>query len=280
MDDLARAHYASIYAVLYFGAIVAVALWEAAAPRRALSAPLRLRWFGNFAVTLLQSALSWWLFPTVSVGFAVLAAERGWGGLRLADLPYPLAFALSLAALDLSRYLQHRVQHRVPWLWRIHRMHHTDQDFDFTTALRFHPIEALLTTAIAFGVITVLGAPVAAVAAYELCFVLSVMFVHGNIRIPEAVDRVLRRVMVTPDLHRVHHSAAPAETDSNYGGIVPWWDRLFGTYVAQPATGHEAMTVGLAGYRGRQHLMLHRMLADPFLAGPVVQLRETGARAR
>jgi sterol desaturase/sphingolipid hydroxylase (fatty acid hydroxylase superfamily) len=279
MDELARAHYASIYAVLYFGAICAVALWEAAAPRRALTAPLRLRWFGNLSVTLLQSAVTWWLFPMASVGFAVLAAERGWGVLRLADVPYPVAFVLSLVLLDLSRYAQHRAQHRVPLLWRLHRMHHTDHDLDFTTGLRFHPLEALLTTSIAFCVVTALGAPVAAVAAYEACFVLSVMFAHGNIRIPAPVDRVLRRAVVTPDLHRVHHSAAAAETDSNYGGFVPWWDRLFGTYVDQPEAGHEGMTVGLAGYRGRQHLALHRMLADPFVAGPAGQLRQAGAGA-
>jgi sterol desaturase/sphingolipid hydroxylase (fatty acid hydroxylase superfamily) len=279
MDELARAHYTSIYALLYFGAICVVALWEAAAPRRALTAPLRLRWFGNLSVTLLQSAVTWWLFPMASVGFAVLAAERGWGVLRLADVPYPVAFVLSLVLLDLSRYAQHRAQHRVPLLWRLHRMHHTDHDLDFTTGLRFHPLEALLTTSIAFCVIAALGAPVAAVAAYEACFVLSVMFAHGNIRIPERIDRVLRRVVVTPDLHRVHHSAAAAETDSNYGGIVPWWDRLFGTYVDQPEAGHEGMTIGLAGYRGRQHLALHRMLADPFVAGPAGQLRQAGAGA-
>ena len=192
MDELARAHYASIYAVLYFGAICAVALWEAAAPRRALTAPLRLRWFGNLSVTLLQSAVTWWLFPMASVGFAILAAERGWGVLRLVDVPYPVAFVLSLALFDLSRYAQHRAQHRVPLLWRLHRMHHTDHDLDFTTGLRFHPLEALLTTSIAFCVVTALGAPVAAVAAYEACFVLSVMFAHGNIRIPERVDTPLR----------------------------------------------------------------------------------------
>lgn len=273
MDDFARQSFASIYAVLYFGAICAVALWEAAAPRRDLTAPLRVRWFGNFAATLLHSAVTWWLFPMASVGFALLAAERGWGVLRLVEAPYPIAFVLSLAALDLARYAQHRIEHSVPLLWRVHRMHHTDHDFDFTTALRFHPLEALLAASTAFGVIAAFGAPVGAVAVYELGFALSVMFVHGNIRIPERLDRWLRRVIVTPDLHRVHHSAVGAETDSNFGGVLPCWDRLFGTYVDQPSAGHDAMTIGLAGYRGREHLALHRMLADPFIGSPSRQSR-------
>lgn len=266
MDELARQYYATAYTLSYFGAVAGVALCEAAAPRRGSSAPLRPRWFGNIGVALLDSALIWWLFPLASFGFALTAAEQGWGLLRLVEAPYAVAFVLSLAALDLARYVQHWLQHRVPVLWRLHRMHHTDPDFDFTTALRFHPLEALLTCAANFAVVAGLGAPVAAVAVYEICFALAVMFAHGNVRMPTGVDRALRVFLVTPDLHRVHHSAAAVETDSNFGAIVPWWDRLLGTYRDQPAAGHAAMTIGLPGYRERQHLALHRMLADPFMA--------------
>jgi sterol desaturase/sphingolipid hydroxylase (fatty acid hydroxylase superfamily) len=268
MEELARTHYASAYALAYFGALAGMAVWEALAPRRALTASLRLRWSGNFAITLLQSLLTWWLFPLASIGVAILAADRGWGLFRLVDAPYWLSFAITLAALDLSRYAQHRLQHSVPLLWRLHRMHHTDQDFDFTTALRFHPLDALLTSAIAFAVVAGLGAPVAAVALYELAFVLMAMFAHGNVRLPGRADALLRRVLITPDMHRIHHSTALAETNSNYGGVVSWWDRLFGSYVAEPAAGHEGMSIGLAAYRDRRHLMLHRMLADPFMGHP------------
>jgi sterol desaturase/sphingolipid hydroxylase (fatty acid hydroxylase superfamily) len=235
-------------------------------------------------VTLLQSLLIWWLFPLANVGIALLAEARGWGLLRAAAAPYWLGFAATLVALDLSRYGQHWVQHRVPFLWRLHRMHHTDQDFDFSTALRFHPIDALLTSGVAFAVIVGLGAPVGAVALYELIFVVMVMFAHGNVRLPEGVDAALRTVLVTPDMHRLHHSARRGESDSNLGGVVTWWDRLFGTYRAQPADGHNGMTIGLAAYRGREHLMLHRMLADPFLGerrrpaeAPDVQTRRSRA---
>lgn len=284
MDSLAREHYAAAYALTYFGAIVGMALWEGQAPRRALTASLRLRWSGNFAATLLQSLVTWWLFPLANVGIAMLAEERGWGLLRAGAAPYWLAFAVALVGLDLSRYGQHWVQHRVPLLWRLHRVHHTDQDFDFSTALRFHPIDALLTSGIAFAVIVGLGAPVGAVALYELVFAVMVMFAHGNVGLPPRLDAALRKALVTPDMHRLHHSARRDESDCNLGGVVTWWDRLFGTYKAQPADGHDGMTIGLAAYRGREHLMLHRMLLDPFLderrregAAPAVQPRRSRA---
>lgn len=280
MDDLARTHYASAYALIYFGALAAMALWEAAAPRRALSAPLRLRWTGNFAVTLLQSLITWWLFPLASVGVAMLAADRGWGLLRVADAPYWLAFAAALVVLDLSRYGQHWLQHRVPLLWRLHRMHHTDQDFDFTTALRFHPLDGLLTSSIAFAVVAGLGAPVAAVALYELVFLVMAMFGHGNVRLPAGIDAALRKVLITPDMHRVHHSTRRAESESNLGGVVSWWDRLFGTYRAQPESGHDGMAIGLVAYRDRRHLMLHRMLVDPLVAHAGADLSIQSRRSR
>lgn len=166
--------------------------------------------------------------------------------------------------LDLSRYTAHWLLHHVPALWRLHRVHHSDQDYDITTGLRFHPLEALYTIVYDLVVLLALGAPVLAVVIYRLVNAVMAIFAHANTYIPVRFDRRLRLVLVTPDVHRIHHSAAVAETDSNFGGITPWWDRLFGTYVDQPGDGHEGMAVGLAGYRERKHLRLGWMLLHPF----------------
>ena len=186
-----------------------------------------------------------------------------------------MAFVVSVLALDLARYALHLALHRVPVLWRVHRMHHTDQDYDFTTGLRFHPLEALLTAAMYFATILSFGATPMAVVATELLTAAQAMISHGNVRILGIVDRALRLILVTPDMHRVHHSVVWRESNSNLGILFPWWDRLFGTYTVQPSGGHERMVIGLSGYDHAGHLRLLRMLVDPFVTAPASD-RSTG----
>jgi sterol desaturase/sphingolipid hydroxylase (fatty acid hydroxylase superfamily) len=203
-------------------------------------------------------------FPLLAVGLAALAARQGWGLLNRGTLPAWLAFGLAVLALDLTIYLQHVMFHAVPALWRLHRMHHTDLDFDVTTGLRFHPIEIALSMGIKLAAVTVLGPPPAAVLVFEVLLNGTALFNHGNIRLPLALDRVLRLLLVTPDMHRVHHSIFPSETNSNFGFNLPWWDRLCGTYRAQPRDGHDAMTIGIDQFREPRELWLHRLLVQPF----------------
>jgi sterol desaturase/sphingolipid hydroxylase (fatty acid hydroxylase superfamily) len=190
--------------------------------------------------------------------------ESGAGLLNQVGVPYPVAVVVSILVLDLVIYLQHLMFHAVPILWRLHRMHHADLDFDVTTGARFHPIEIVLSMLIKFAAIAVLGPPAVAVLVFEVLLNATAMFNHGNVRIPPAWDRVLRWVVVTPDMHRVHHSIEAPETNSNFGFNLPWWDRLFGTYRAQPAAGHEGMTIGIGQFRTGRDLWLDRMLALPF----------------
>jgi sterol desaturase/sphingolipid hydroxylase (fatty acid hydroxylase superfamily) len=260
------------YSCLYFGAIAAMATWEALAPRRALARPLRRRWLANFGVTAIDSLLVRALLPFTSMGAAAVAAERGIGLLNQLAAPPVVGWLAAFVVLDASRYAQHVALHRVPSLWRLHRMHHTDADYDSTTALRFHPTESLLTTGIALILVLALGLPVAAVCAYELVFTGVAFFAHANVRLPARTDRWLRRLVVTPDLHRVHHSASEIESDSNFGGVFPWWDRAFGSYRSAPALGHDAMRLGLTDFADPRHEKLTWMLANPFL-----EARATGA---
>jgi sterol desaturase/sphingolipid hydroxylase (fatty acid hydroxylase superfamily) len=185
------------------------------------------------------------------------------GLLNVFQVPYPLAILLSVLALDLAIYLQHLMFHAVPLLWRLHRMHHADLDFDVTTGARFHPVEILLSMLIKFAVILVLGPPAVAVLVFEVLLNATAIFNHGNVRMPARVDAVLRWLVVTPDMHRVHHSANPRETNSNFGFNLPWWDRLFGTYRAQPQAGHDGMTIGIEQFRTARDLWLDRMLLQP-----------------
>jgi sterol desaturase/sphingolipid hydroxylase (fatty acid hydroxylase superfamily) len=220
------------------------------------------------------------LFPLLGVGVAVLAAERGVGLLNVVPVPAALGWVATVLVLDVAKYVEHLAFHRVALLWRVHRMHHTDTDFDFTVGLRFHPLEAVLSTCWTLGVIGLLGLPAAAVAVWHVALLTNAAFAHGNVRMPRALDRVLRLVTVTPDMHRVHHSAVWRESGSNLGSLFPWWDRLFGTYVAAPAAGLDAMQIGLEEFRDRKHLMLPWMLAQPFL-GTTSDVRRTGgARAQ
>ncbi|MBN8889921.1 MAG: sterol desaturase [Rhodospirillales bacterium 70-18] len=258
------AHEPAIRLAAFLGVLAALAAWEAASPRRRREVPRLLRWPNNLGLVVIDTVLVRLAFPVVAVGLAGLAARHGWGLLNAVALPGWLAFAAALVALDLAIYLQHVMFHAVPALWRLHRMHHADLEFDVTTGLRFHPGEILLSMAYKLAVVAALGPPAAAVLVFEVVLNASSMFNHANLRLPAALDRVLRWVVVTPDMHRVHHSVVVAETNSNFGFNLPWWDRLLGTYRAQPAAGHIGMTIGIEQFRTRRDLWLDRMLAQPW----------------
>jgi sterol desaturase/sphingolipid hydroxylase (fatty acid hydroxylase superfamily) len=248
---------------IFLGAFAVMALWETLSPRRVRSFQRRFRWSNNIGLVALDAVALRVLFPAAAVGAAVLAEQEGWGLFNVLAVPAWLAVPVAILLLDLAIYIQHVVFHAVPMLWTLHRMHHADLDFDVTTGLRFHPVEIVLSMAIKLAVVTVLGAPPVAVLVFEVLLNATAMFNHSNLRLPDAVDRVLRWIVVTPDMHRVHHSILPHETNSNYGFNTPWWDRLFGTYVPQPAAGHEDMTIGLQSFRTKRDLMLDRMLLQP-----------------
>jgi sterol desaturase/sphingolipid hydroxylase (fatty acid hydroxylase superfamily) len=248
----------------FLGIFALMALWEVLAPRRALGVSRWVRWPSNLAITALNTGLVRLVFPAAAVGLALVAEARGWGLLNALALPAWLKVAVAVVALDLVIYLQHVMFHAVPALWRLHRMHHADLDIDVTTGARFHPIEILLSMLIKFAVIAALGTPAVAVLIFEVLLNATSMFSHSNIRIPLGLDRILRWIVVTPDMHRVHHSILARETNSNFGFNLPWWDRLFGTYRAQPAAGHEAMIIGIEQFRDPRELGLDRMLIQPF----------------
>ncbi|MPZ11143.1 MAG: sterol desaturase family protein [Kiloniellaceae bacterium] len=267
MTDLLLANEPSLRLAFFFGVLVALMLAEAAVPRRRREIPRLTRWSGNLGIVVVDTLLLRLAFPVVAVGFAVIAEERGWGLFNAVEVPAWLAFAVSLLALDLAIYLQHVMFHAVPALWRLHRMHHADLEFDVTTGLRFHPVEILLSMGLKLAVVAALGPPAAAVLVFEVLLNATSMFNHANLKLPLGLDRVLRWLVVTPDMHRVHHSIHPNETNSNFGFNLPWWDRLLGTYRAQPRDGHEAMTIGIEQFRTRGDLRLDRMLIQP-LKGP------------
>jgi sterol desaturase/sphingolipid hydroxylase (fatty acid hydroxylase superfamily) len=248
----------------FLGVFALMAAWEFAAPRRHLGLSRWLRWPNNVGITAFNTALVRFVFPTAAVAVALLGEERGWGLLNNVDLAPWLKVAIAALALDFAIYLQHVLFHAVPALWRLHRMHHADLDFDVTTGARFHPVEIVLSMVIKFATVAALGAPAVAVLIFEVLLNATSMFNHGNVRVPARVDRVLRWIVVTPDMHRVHHSVVPRETNSNFGFNAPWWDRLFGTYRAQPEAGHEAMTIGIAQFRTPREQWLDRMLSQPF----------------
>ena len=233
----------------FVGVFCLVAAWETLAPRRALTVPKAQRWSANLGLVLLDTLLLRLVFPLAAAGMAVFAADHGWGLLNHFQVPHGVAIPAAVIAMDFVIWLQHVMVHAVPALWRLHRAHHADLDYDLTTGARFHPIEIFLSMGIKFAAIVVLGPPVLAVVIFEVLLNATAMFNHGNIRLPAALDRVLRWLVVTPDMHRVHHSVEDDESNSNFGFNLPWWDRLFGTYRAQPRAGHEAMTIGIRGHR-------------------------------
>jgi len=248
ISDWIIGHEPAVRLGIFLGMFGLMALWEVAAPRRRLDRSKPLRWANNIALVVLNTLVLRLLFPAAAVGMALLAQQQGWGLLNIHPLPLWLAVTISVVALDLIIYLQHVMVHAVPALWRLHRVHHADPDFDVTTGARFHPIEIILSMLIKFAAILVLGPPVLAVILFEVLLNATSMFNHGNVRIPRPIDRVLRWFVVTPDMHRVHHSVEDDETNSNFGFNLPWWDHLLGTYRDQPRAGHDGMTIGIHGF--------------------------------
>ena len=251
------------------GVFILMAAWEFVLPRRKQAVGRGWRWPNNLGIVVVNAVLVRIVFPTTAVGVALLAEARGFGLFNVVALPAWVGVVASVVVLDLAIYLQHVLFHAVPALWRLHRMHHADLEFDVSTGLRFHPIEILLSMLIKFAVIAALGATALSVLIFEILLNATSMFNHGNVRIPAGIDGVLRWLVVTPDMHRVHHSILVRETNSNFGFNLPWWDRLFGTYRAQPAAGHEAMTVGIEQFRDSRELGLDRMLVQPFRGDPL-----------
>lgn len=250
----------------FFGIFAVMAMWELMAPRRALTVSKIVRWSNNIGLVFINSIILRLLFPAGAIGIAAFAAENGWGLLNYYSLPYVLAIVLSVVAMDFVIYLQHVLVHAIPTLWRFHRVHHADLDFDLTTGARFHTGEIILSMLIKFATIVVLGPPIVAVVIFEVVLNGMAMFNHANVHLPLAFDRVLRLLLVTPDMHRVHHSSEDNETNSNYGFNLTIWDRIFGTYIDQPRAGHEAMTIGIHKYRDpKQVNRLPGMLLLPFI---------------
>lgn len=242
-----------------------VALWELAAPRRSLTLSRKLRWTHNLGMVLLNTVIVRVAFPAAAVGMASLSADRSWGLLNNFAVPLWLAVPLAVVAMDFVIWLQHVMVHAVPALWRLHRVHHADLDYDLTTGSRFHPLEIVLSMGIKFATITLLGAPVVAVVVFEVLLSACATFSHGNIRLPERLDRALRWFVVTPDMHRVHHSVEGAESNSNFGFNLAGWDRLFGTYREQPRAGQIGMAIGIHGHTDPHEVArLPGMLMLPF----------------
>jgi len=254
----------TIRLAFFLGILIAMAIWELAAPKRRIEIPRVIRWSNNLGVVVIDTIILRLTFPIVAVGMALQAQEYGWGLFNIVDAPQWLAILVSVIVLDLAIYVQHVVFHAVPVLWRLHRMHHADQAIDVTTGLRFHPIEIVLSMGIKLFVVFLLGPPAVAVLIFEVILNAMAMFNHSNIRLPKKVDAILRLLVVTPDMHRVHHSINPKETDSNFGFNLPWWDRIFGTYIAQPKKGHDDMTIGIEQFRTVREQWLDRMLTQPF----------------
>lgn len=248
----------------FFGVFLLMAIWEISAPRRALRTPKASRWFNNLSITLLNSLVARFLFPLQVAAMALLAEKRGWGFFHYFNVPSLPAGVLSVVLLDLAIYLQHVIFHKVRIFWYFHGMHHTDLDIDVTTGARFHPVEIVLSLLIKMGLVVLLGTPLWSVVAFEVLLNATSMFNHGNISINRAADRALRLVIVTPDMHRVHHSVITREHDSNFGFNVSWWDRLFHTYKDQPQGGHDNMAIGLANFRDPKKLGLMRLILLPF----------------
>jgi sterol desaturase/sphingolipid hydroxylase (fatty acid hydroxylase superfamily) len=256
----------AVRVAIFAGAFALIAACEIVGPRRPLTVPRRSRWAGNLAIVLLNTLLVRALLPVTAVGMAIVAEEHGWGlSHAFGPLPTWLVIAVTVVLLDLAIYLQHVLFHAVPILWRLHRMHHADLDVDVTTGARFHPIEIVLSMLLKLGVIVILGAPPLGVLVFELLLSTGSLFNHGNLRLPFRADGILRWIVVTPDMHRVHHSVEPEENNRNFGFTLSLWDRICGTYRDQPAAGHAGMALGLAQFRDLSDLRLDRLLLQPVL---------------
>lgn len=257
----------AIFVVIFGG----MALWELSDPWRDMRLNKTRRWLANLGIFAIDIALVRIVFPASALGFAAWAESKDWGLMPLVGLGGLAAGILGFLLLDLAIYAQHRVFHHVPWLWRLHRMHHSDTDLDVSSGFRFHPVEILLSMLIKGAVIVALGVPALAVLVFEVVLNGTSLFNHANIRLPAGLERALRWIVVTPMMHRVHHSVERVETDSNFGFNLPWWDRLFGTYTAAPRAGFDAMTIGIESFRDPAEQRLDRLMTQPLRAADGVR---------
>lgn len=249
---------------VFASVLLLVALWELVSPRRTLLVSKRKRWFINLSLVAIDTIAIRILFPILPVTLAHTAQANGWGLFNVIPVSTGLAVFLCIIILDCTIYFQHLLFHFTPLLWRLHRMHHTDLDLDVTSGNRFHPLEIAISMLIKMAAVIVLGAPAQAIIIFEVALNACAMFNHGNITLPAGLDRLLRLILVTPDMHRVHHSTIVRETNSNFGFCLPWWDRICGTYRAQPEMGHADMTIGLKEFRDPEQLTLPQLLIQPF----------------
>jgi sterol desaturase/sphingolipid hydroxylase (fatty acid hydroxylase superfamily) len=259
-------HAVSIRIGFFFGVFILIALWELYAPRRKPAAGKPVRWLNNLVLVALNSFILRLIFPAAAIGVALFASQQGWGIFNYYSLPIALSIILSVIVMDLVIYLQHIMVHAIPVLWRLHQVHHADPDYDVTTGARFHPVEIIISMLIKFTAILILGAPVVAVVIFEVTLNAMAMFNHGNIRLPKLLDSLLRLIVVTPDMHRIHHSIEVDEANSNFGFNLSCWDHLFGTYLDQPRSGHEDMIIGTREFSDeKQTTWLTGMLVMPFI---------------
>jgi sterol desaturase/sphingolipid hydroxylase (fatty acid hydroxylase superfamily) len=250
----------------FFVVIILLTLAEWVFPRKAGSSSGLVRLTSNVAIGFLNSYVLRWAAPIAAVAWAAVVDTNGWGAMNLVPVSLWLAVPVSVVSIDLVHYFRHLWLHRNPWLWRIHRTHHSDLDYDFTTGLRFHPLDAVFSLLAVMVAIAFLGVPAIAVIIAELLSTTTVLVEHSNMRLPPRVDRLLRLVVVTPDMHRVHHSRADGDTGHNLATIFSFWDRLFGTYREYPAAATADLVIGLPEFADQKHLRIDWMLAQPFLA--------------
>ena len=249
----------------FLGLFGLLALTEWLRPRRKLTVSKANRWFTNIAIVVIDSVVVRLIFPAAAVGVALWAQSNGYGLFNLIDAPFWLAGLVSIVLLDFAVWFSHLLSHKVPMFWRFHRMHHSDRDIDVSTAIRFHPIEIVLSMIYKVAWVVALGAPAWSVIMFEIILNGVAMFNHSNTKLPLWLDKIARMVIVTPDMHRVHHSSIQRETDSNYGFNFPFWDKMFGTYIAQPELGHDGMEIGLAEWQDERPTKLGWALSVPFL---------------
>jgi len=265
VEHIVTAHESLIRLITFSGGLMIMALWEAIAPYRRYRQSRPVRWLSNLGLVVLNTLILRSVFPLATVGLAAMAVHNHWGLFNQLPLGHWLAVPLSIIVLDGIIYGQHVLFHRIPLLWRLHQVHHADLDVDVTTGLRFHPLEILLSMGIKLGAIALLGPPIVAVVIFEVLLNASSMFNHGNVSLPKRVNQVLRWLLVTPDMHRIHHSVRLPETNSNFGFNLPWWDYLFGSYCDRAAAAPDKMSIGLPQYQQEQRVgHLHWILLLPF----------------
>ena len=265
MNPLLWKNELGIRLAFFLGILLIMFFWERFAPRRRLTTSKITRWVSNLGLVLIDAMTVRLVFPTALAGIALIAQQNGWGLFNQFELPSLLKIIFSILILDFAIYLQHVMFHVIPLLWRLHMVHHTDMDIDVTTGVRFHPIEIILSMGIKTITVILTGAPSLAVLIFEILLNGTSMFNHGNVRYSQQIDSLLRLLVVTPEMHRVHHSTIRWESNSNLGFNFPWWDRLFGTYRPQPAKGHVEMTLGLDQYKEPQKLTLPWLIILPFI---------------